>query len=83
MIYVEVLVVGTGKWYEFKCERKALIRDIIEEIYEVILDKENIIYDGQIGTELYLACIENRKILPLHFKLEESGVENGNRLILF
>ena len=33
--------------------------------------------------ELYLACIENKRILPLDFKLEESGVENGNRLILF
>ena len=59
------------------------IRDIIKEIYDVIRDKESIICEKQIDLELYLACIENKRILPLDFKLEESGVENGNRLILF
>jgi len=55
----------------------------IKEIYDVIRDKESIICEKQIDLELYLACIENKRILPLDFKLEESGVENGNRLILF
>ena len=72
MVYVDVFVAGVGKWYEFKCEETALIRD-----------KESIICEKQIDLELYLACIENKRILPLDFKLEESGVENGNRLILF
>ena len=81
--YVDVFVAGVGKWYEFKCEETALIRDIIKEIYDVIRDKESIICEKQIDLELYLACIENKRILPLDFKLEESGVENGNRLILF
>ena len=95
MVYVDVFVAGVGKWYEFKCEETALIRDIIkenpnnfrvfgpDEIYDVIRDKESIICEKQIDLELYLACIENKRILPLDFKLEESGVENGNRLILF
>ena len=82
MVYVDVFVAGVGKWYEFKCEETALIRDIIKEIYDVIRDKESIICEKQIDLELYLACIENKRILPLDFKLEESGVENGNRLIL-
>ena len=82
-IKVDVFVAGVGKWYEFKCEETALIRDIIKEIYDVIRDKESIICEKQIDLELYLACIENKRILPLDFKLEESGVENGNRLILF
>ena len=77
MVYVDVFVAGVGKWYEFKCE------EIIKEIYDVIRDKESIICEKQIDLELYLACIENKRILPLDFKLEESGVENGNRLILF
>ena len=81
MVYVDVFVAGVGKWYEFKCEETALIRDIIKEIYDVIRDKESIICEKQIDLELYLACIENKRILPLDFKLEESGVENGNRLI--
>nr|WP_288642196.1 hypothetical protein [uncultured Anaerobutyricum sp.] len=83
MVYVDVFVAGVGKWYEFKCEETALIRDIIKEIYDVIRDKESIICEKQTELELYLACIENKRILPLDFKLEESGVENGNRLILF
>ena len=32
MVYVDVFVAGVGKWYEFKCEETALIRDIIKEI---------------------------------------------------
>ena len=31
MVYVDVFVAGVGKWYEFKCEETALIRDIIKE----------------------------------------------------
>lgn len=38
MVYVDVFVAGVGKWYEFKCEETALIRDIIKEIYDVIRD---------------------------------------------
>ena len=33
MVYVDVFVAGVGKWYEFRCEETALIRDIIKEIY--------------------------------------------------
>ncbi len=83
MVYVDVFVAGVGKWHEFKCEETALIRDIIKEIYDVIQDKENIICEKQEEMELSLACIENKRILSPDFKLEESGVENGNRLILF
>lgn len=83
MVYVDVFVAGVGKWYEFKCEKTALIRDIIKEIYDVIQDKENIICEKQEEMELSLACIENKRILSPDFKLEESRVENGNRLILF
>lgn len=64
MVYVDVFVAGVGKWYEFKCEETALIRDIIKEIYDVIRDKESIICEKQIDLELYLACI-----IVLHFKL--------------
>ena len=83
MVYVEVFAAGIGKWYEFKCKETALIRDIIKEMYGVIRDKENIICEELIEKKLYLACIDSRQILPLDFKLEESGIENGNRLILF
>lgn len=69
MVYVDVFVAGVGKWYEFKCEETALIRDIIKEIYDVIRDKESIICEKQIDLELYLACIENKRILPLDAKI--------------
>ncbi len=52
MVYVDVFVAGVGKWYEFKCEETALIRDIIKEIYDVIRDKESIICEKQIDLEL-------------------------------
>ena len=51
MVYVDVFVAGVGKWYEFKCEETALIRDIIKEIYDVIRDKESIICEKQIDLE--------------------------------
>ena len=52
MVYVDVFVAGVGKWYEFKCEETALIRDIIKEICDVIRDKESIICEKQIDLEL-------------------------------
>ena len=66
-----------------KLKKKKQTSKKLKEIYDVIRDKESIICEKQIDLELYLACIENKRILPLDFKLEESGVENGNRLILF
>ena len=83
MVYVDVFVAGVGKWYEFKCEETALIRDIIKEIYDVIRDKESIICEKQIDLELYLACIESKVVLNPNVRLEECVVNNGNRLILF
>ena len=35
-MYVDVFAAGTGRWYEFKCEEKAFIKDIIEEMYFAI-----------------------------------------------
>lgn len=40
-MYVDVFAAGTGRWYEFKCEEKAFIKDIIEEIYFAISCLEN------------------------------------------
>ena len=64
MVYVDVFVAGVGKWYEFKCEETALIRDIIKEIYDVIRDKESIICEKQIDLELYLAVSYTHLTLP-------------------
>ena len=60
MVYVDVFVAGVGKWYEFKCEETALIRDIIKEIYDVIRDKESIICEKQIDLELYVEDAANK-----------------------
>ena len=42
MVYVDVFVAGVGKWYEFKCEETALIRDLIKEIYDVIYHPQQV-----------------------------------------
>lgn len=39
-MYVDVFAAGTGKWYEFKCEENAVIKNIIKEMYIAIKDIE-------------------------------------------
>lgn len=35
-MYVDVLVAGIGKWYEFSWEEEAIVKDIINEMYITI-----------------------------------------------
>lgn len=37
---IDVFAAGTGKWYEFKCEENAVIKNIIKEMYIAIKDVE-------------------------------------------
>lgn len=92
-MYVDIFVAGTGKWYEFKCEEKEKVKDIIEQIYLMIIKLENINGsnlkkdESEIPvkiSDLYLVCIDSRKILLNSDDcLEECMVENGSKLILF
>lgn len=89
-MYVDIFIAGVRQWYEFKCEEKVVIKDIIQEIYSVICSLEEM--DDSRSTEyrykqpekeLCLACIDSRQILNENMTFEECGIENGNRLILF
>lgn len=92
-MYIDVFVAGMGKWYEFKCEEREKIKDIIEQIYFMVINLENIksssLEKGSSGlssikaSDLYLACIDSKEILSKDARLEECMVENGNKLILF
>lgn len=89
-MYVDIFVAGIRQWYEFKCEEKAVIRSLIREIYNIICELETVNDEKFIESqfeefekELCLACIDSKQILNKNVTLEECGVENGNRLILF
>lgn len=39
-MYIDVFAAGTGKWYEFRCEENAAIKNIIKEMYIAIRNIE-------------------------------------------
>lgn len=91
MIYVDIFVAGVGKWYEFRCEETEIVKNIIKEIYNTVMNiefttctklEEKNLERGK-EENLYLACIESKAVLNPNVRLEECVVNNGNRLILF
>lgn len=89
-MYVDIFVAGIRRWCEFKCDEKAVIKSLIREVYDVICELETVDGEGVIEyqfekfeKELCLACIDSTQILNKNMTLEECGIENGNRLILF
>ena len=82
-MYLDIYIANLEKWYEFKCEEKEYVEDFIKAIYKLVSDIENIKEQDDDIVDLWLSCIERKRVLGKHLTLEECGVVNGNRLILF
>lgn len=91
-MYVDIFVAGVGKWYEFECTETEKVKDIMEQIYCTVVSMESL-SDNNMEQEnseilikveeLYLACIDSKKVLDPNFCLKQCPVKNGNKLILF
>lgn len=81
MILVDVYVPALGNTYDFKLDEEEKIGIIIEEISELVGQKEHSGIVGEID-DLMLCLREDQKILPRNMTLNEAGVLNGSSLIL-
>ncbi len=81
MILVDIYVPSVGNIYDFQLDENEKIGTIIEEIGELIGQKEHCQVVGDIG-RLMLCSRENSMILLKDSTLAESVIRTGNSLIL-
>ncbi len=81
MIIVDVRVPALEKQYNLSLEEKAKVGDLIEEIVELILQKEHIGFRGDLNS-LVLASIDQGVQLRRDKTLTDYGIHGGEELLL-
>lgn len=81
MILVDIYVPSVGNVYDFQLDEEEKIGAIVEEIGELIGQKEHCQIVGDMG-ELMLCSREDKQILSKNMTLAASGIQNGSSLIL-
>ena len=81
MVIVDVRVPALEKTYNLSLEEKAKVGDLIEEILELILQKEHVGFRGDINS-LVLASIDEGVQMRRDRTLADYGIHGGAELIL-
>lgn len=81
MIIVNIRVPAMEKVYNFSLEEKAKIKDLIEEIVELIAQKECVPFSGSLE-EMVLCSVENGEQCGKNNSLSDYGIAGGAELIL-
>ncbi len=81
MILVDIYVPSVNNIYDFQLDEKTAVETIIEEISELIEQKEHCKIAGNVE-ELLLCHKKTKQILPGNRTLEDCGIQTGNSLIL-
>lgn len=81
MIIVNVSVPAIEKVYNFSLEERAKVRDLIEEITELISQKEHLPFQGSLE-EMMLCSLENGELCGKNNCLSDYGIIDGAELIL-
>lgn len=81
MVLVDIYVPAVGNVYDFQLEEGEKVGTVIEEIGELIGQKEHCRMIGNID-RLMLCCQKENMILPKNRTLSEVGIRNGDSLIL-
>lgn len=81
MILVDIYVPAVGNVYDFQLDEDEKIGAIVEEIGELIGQKEHCQIVGDMG-ELMLCSKGDKQILSKNMTLAASGIQNGSSLIL-
>ena len=81
MIIVNVRVPALEKVYNLSLEEKAKTEDLIEEIMELILQKERIRFHGELK-DMVLCSSEAGIQLKRDRSLADYGISGGDELIL-
>ena len=81
MILVDIYIPSLDKSYDFQLNESARVDTIIEEISEMVGQKERIQIVGDVS-KLTLCDKMQRKVLPKEWSLAQCGIATGNSLIL-
>ena len=81
MILVDVFVPAIAKSYDFCIDEAASVSTVLEEICEMICQKEHW-PEVQKRGEMTICCLQTASLLPLNASLGSCGVRNGYRLLL-
>lgn len=81
MIIVNIRVPALEKVYNFSLEEEAKIKDLIEEVVELIAQKERVRFGGDLQ-EMVLCSVENGEQCDKNRSLSDYGIVGGAELIL-
>ena len=81
MILVDIYVPSMNQGYDFRLEQNAVISSVIDELVEVISQKEKCSLIGD-QEKLSLCSYERQTILPKKNTLAECGIHTGSKLML-
>lgn len=81
MILVDIYVPSVDKTYDFQLNEGIDIRTVVEEISEMIGQKEHSKIVGSTG-DLFLCHYKTKRILDKGESLREAGVVTGDKLLL-
>lgn len=81
MVLVDVSVPVLNQIYDFKLDENMEIGILIEEIVEMICQKEQCQIIGNLS-EIFLCEVETKEILSKTRTLQESNIHTGSRLML-
>ncbi len=80
MILVDIYVPSLGRDYNFSLDERAIISNLLEEISEMIVQKEKC--ESVLEGEKFMLCsLDGKEILKADQTLEAYGIENGSRLL--
>ena len=81
MIVVNIRVPALEKAYNFSVEEKARVDDLIEEVVELVKQKEGVQFQGSLD-HLALCSVEKSLQCKKECSLSDYGICDGDELIL-
>ncbi len=81
MILVDIYVPSIGNTYDFQLDEEVPVGNVVEEISEMIGQKEHCQIVGDM-TKLMLCAGKNKQILHKDYTLAECHIVTGDSLIL-
>ncbi len=81
MILVDIYVPSVDNTYDFQLDEDAYVYAVVEEIGELIGQKEHSQVAGDMEN-LMLCAMNDKRVLPKDSTLAECGVRTGSSLIL-
>lgn len=81
MVLTDIRVPALGKQYSFQLNEQETVKNIVEELAEIVCQKEQCRLEGEIA-ELSLWSEEQEQRLPEEASLIQCGITTGSSLIL-